>query len=589
MRALHWVSVVGLLTALVPAGAPAAATPAAVARTDVYAIVVGYNGGREGLPSLRFADDDAVRFSLLLAGLSSADQVRLLTSLDADTARDLARSGLLVKLAGPPTRTALRAAFDEVARALAARPAGAPPPTFYFVYAGHGLHGRILLEPEAGTDAALTGHELRAAVGELARAAPSLRAYVFVDACRSQSLFTERGAPVEAGPDLSAEVTALEAGLNAPRIGVLTAAFSGQAAGEVGALGAGYFSHVLTSGLAGAADANGDRLVSFAELAAFVAYNTERLGAQRPWFSPPEGDLEATAVDLRRARTALELSGAPAGRYLIEAAGGRPILVEAVKGERRPLRLVLPAGKYRVLRGSAREAVRAAEIELVANASLDIASTAWSDASGAGVVLARGDEGAASAADDPTPAFGSAFTPEAVATLTAAFDAGREPASAHRAFGNGVGLAAVVASAPLGLPGVEAGASARYKRRLRRVLFGAGAWFGRSSHDVPTEYRLDRTVFFVEGGPRWVWLTRLEVALVGSAGAGPLVRRGSDGVVSGDVFAPTLAVGGAAALRLDDRWSLTLDARWASQWVSVDGARRRDGQVALEGGLEWGF
>jgi hypothetical protein len=560
-----------------------------VAPTDVYAVVVGYNGGREGLPSLRFADDDAVRFSLLLAGLSSADHVRLLASLDADTARDLARSGLFVTPAGSPTRTALRAAFDDVARALAARPGGAPPPTFYFVYAGHGLHGRILLEPEAGTDAALTGHELRAAVAELARASPGLRAYVFLDACRSQSLFTERGASVEAGPDLSAEVTALEAGANAAHIGVLTAAFSGHAAGEVGALGAGYFSHVLASGLAGAADADGDRLVSFAELAAFVAYNTERLGAQRPWFSPPEGDLAATAVDLRGARTSLELSAAPAGRYLIEAAGGRPILVEAVKGERRPLRLVLPAGKYRVLRASGQEAVRAAEVELVANAPREIAATSWSDSREGGAVLARGDEGAVTAADEPAPAFGSAFTPEAVATLTAAFEAGREPASAHRDFRNGVGLAVLVASAPLGLSGVEAGASARYKRRLRRLFFGAGASFGRSSHNATTDYRLDRTLVFVEGGPRWVWPTRLEAALVGAVGAGPLLRRGNDGALSGDVFAPVLAVGGAAALRIDDRWSLTLDARWASQWVSVDGARRRDGQVALEAGLEWGF
>ena len=61
----------------------------------------------------------------------------------------------------------------------------------------------------------------------------------------------------------------------------VTAAFSGHSAGEVEALGAGYFSHVLASGLAGAADADGDRLVSFGELAAFVAYNTDRLGASR--------------------------------------------------------------------------------------------------------------------------------------------------------------------------------------------------------------------------------------------------------------------------------------------------------------------
>ena len=257
-------------------GARAAARPAA---DDIYAVVVGYNGAQAGLPTLRFADDDAVRFSRLLSAFASdggAGRVTLLTRLDDETRRGLATAGIGATPAGPPTRGAVLRAIAEVQRALAARPAGAPPPTFYFVYAGHGLHGRILLEPEAGGEAALTGHELRAAIAELARAAPALRSYVFIDACRSQSLFTERGAEgAEAiGPDLSADVAALERRADTAAIGVLTAASAGQTTGEVRALGAGYFSHVLSSGLAGAADADGDEVVTFAELAAFVAYNT---------------------------------------------------------------------------------------------------------------------------------------------------------------------------------------------------------------------------------------------------------------------------------------------------------------------------
>src|SRR6185369_4183657 len=145
-----------------------------------------------------------------------------------------------------PTRTALFAALAEVSRELAVRPG--KPATLYVVYAGHGLKGRILLKPEGAPEAAITGTELRAAVAELARIAPALRTYLFFDACRSQSLFTDRGGDPELGPDLGAEASALEARANAVAIGVLTAASSGKPAGEIADLGAGYFSHVLASG-----------------------------------------------------------------------------------------------------------------------------------------------------------------------------------------------------------------------------------------------------------------------------------------------------------------------------------------------------
>jgi hypothetical protein len=594
---------VALAGLLAPSLARAAAAPRggpAAARTDVYAVIVGYNGAPEGtgLPTLHFADDDAVRFSLLLSGFAPAadvGRVVLLTRIDEETRRGLAAAGLTARPNGPPTRSALQAAIAAVGRALAARPPGAPPPTFYFVYAGHGLSGRILLEPEAGEATGLTGHELQAAVAQLGRAAPGLRSYLFLDACRSQSLFTERGGDGAAlGPDLSAEIEALERRTTAAAssIGVLTAAFAGQSTGEVRALGAGYFSHVLASGLAGAADADGDEQVTFAELAAFVAYNTERLGAQRPWFSPPGGELAAPVVDLRGARARLELSAAPAGRYLVEAAGGRPILAEAIKGER-PLRLALPPGRYRVVHATSRERTRAADVELVGGAPLDLAATtAWTDVAAAAPTLARGDitDGAATAdALDPTaPAFASPFTPEAVSTLRAAYDAGREPPSAARGYAQTVGVAAVLGSAPLDLDGVETGVALRYRRAFGRLLAGADVSFGWSSHVAGTSYRLDRTLALLSLGPRFLPFNRLELSLAALVGGGPLLRHAA-GTTSGDPFAPLVGAGGGLALRIEGRWTATLDARAVAQWVGVDGAARRTTGASLQAGLGWVF
>jgi hypothetical protein len=566
----------------------AAAGEAAPARPggDVFALVVGYNGAQEGLPALRFADDDAVRFALVLSGLApgpAGARVTLLARIDDETRAGLASAGLTARPAGPPTRTALQAAFADVGRALAARPAGAPPATFYFVYAGHGLSGRILLEPEAGATAGLTGHELRAAVAELGRLAPGLRSFVFLDACRSQSLFTERGGEA-LGPDLSAEVAALErrADAAASTIGVLTAAASGQSAGEVRSLGAGYFSHVLASGIAGAADADGDERVTFAELAAFVAYNTERLGAQRPWFSPPGGQLAAPVVDLRGARARLELS--TAGRYLVEAVGGRPILAEAVKGER-PLRLALPPGRYRVVHATPRARARAADVELLGGAPLDLAAAAWSDVAGSTPTVARGE---AADAFDAAPAFGSPFTPEAVSTLQAAYDAGRAPPTTAREHVHSVGVAAALANAPLDLGGVETGLSLRYAQTFGRLVAGGELSFGWSSHVADARYRLERLTALVSVGPRWLPLERLALSLVGLLGGGPVLQRGA-GETRGDTFAPLAGLGGGAALRVEGRWSATLDARATMQWVSVDGEPRRTTGVSVQAGLAWGF
>lgn len=567
-----------------------AAGPSPPAEADVYAVVIGYNGGGGGLPELRFADDDAVRFALLFAGLDAAKQrghVWLLSDLDAETTAGLQKARLAVPPRRSPTRAALFAALDEVGLALAARPRPERPATLYVVYAGHGLKGRILMKPDAALEAAVTGRELRAAVAEVARAAPALRTFLFLDACRSQSLFTERGAAAEIGPDLADEASALEARANAVPIGVLTAAAAGKPAGEVQDLGAGYFSHVLASGLAGAADADGDDVVSFGELAAFVAFNTERLTGQRPWFSPPGGDLGAPAMDHRGRRTRLDLSAAAPGRYLIEAAPGRPVFAEAWKGDRHPLRLTLPPGHYRILHAGAgpRDRPSRTEVTLVMGTPSDLSSAAWADAGSEGGAM-RGDT------DDGTggvaPVFSAAFTSDVVSTLTAGYDAGRAPPALLESVSNTLAAGLALGPAPLGLSGPEMQAWLGYRRSLGRHLFaGARLRLARSSHAAAEAYDLDRVTGLVGAGGRVAVGRHVELAISADVGGGPVLRR--SGAVTGDPFAPVAAAGAGLTVRLWKQWAIQAGVGYAVQWIRVDAARRASFEPVGEIGVAFAF
>jgi hypothetical protein len=338
-------------------GLPGLSSAAVEAPPEIHALIIGYNGGRAGLAPLRYADDDAVRFSLLLAGMSTAEQkgtIWLLTDIDTDT-------------------------------------------VLYVLYAGHGLENHVLLKPTSHTEAGFSGHDFQVALSDIAAVDPTLNIYLFVDACRSQSLFAVRGPGSDMGPDLSQQIERLERRAGATRIGILTAATAGKPAGELRSLESGYFSHVLASGLAGAADADGNDVVSFGELAAFVAFNTERLTGQRPWFDPPGGNLNATAIDHRGRRPRLVMSSQPAGHYQVWSASGRPVFAEAFKPPDDPLRLSLPPGQYRVVKMPEAKGVRMVEamVDLKAQALLDLDDATWSEVTDAALTrgAARGAEG----------------------------------------------------------------------------------------------------------------------------------------------------------------------------------------------------
>ncbi|MER2566298.1 MAG: caspase family protein [Myxococcaceae bacterium] len=520
---------------------------------DVYAVVVGHNGGQArtstspGLPTLRFADDDALRMARWFEALSVAGGVTVLTTPDAQTSSTLQAAGLSMPVHSAPTRTGLSRALAELKAKLAKR---TRPATVFFFYAGHGLTGRLLLEPEAGDEASITGKELKLALMELGADHVEL----FIDACRSQSLFTERG-----GPDLSQEIASLEARAASTSFGVLTAAQSDKPAGEASDLMGGFFSHVLASGLAGAADADGDDVVRFGELAAFVAFNTEGLTGQRPWFEAPGGDLRAPVISLG-GTTRLVLPEDTQGRLRVSSPSGLPVFAELFKPAGRKMTLTLPSGRYQVQRRDG-ETGSAADVELVSGESRTVGALIDSATKR---TRERGE------IDWEPVSFQSPFSQQVVAALDAGYVSGRPNVLSSRVRSFGVDASYVLSPTPFGLPGLEHGVEVGARLHFGHVMAGLRGAF-RSSSANDALYR--RVAVNARGGWRFLLFDeRLSVTPFGAVGFKTILRL-ANARVSGDPFAPSLGAGVLAEGNLFAWLSLWLEGRFEATWVQLDGVR----------------
>ncbi len=291
----------------------------------VYAVIVGNNDGLGMLPRLSYADDDALRFYHLAVQLAPKENVALLTELDVDTWRRIQVDGGRPPPFLPPTRPKLlevvRLFKEHIAKARAARPER--PVHFYFFFSGHGERGYFFLKRKGGplASAAFTGTDLERTFAD----SPANLNWLFIDACKSQSLFVRKGKADddELGPDFSGLIDKLDRAVARSPVGVLTSTVSDKPAGEARDIRGGYFSHVLTSGLRGTADANSDGVVRYGELAAFVSFHTRRIAGQRPWFRPPMGKFNEALINLRARPDLLEiLPGLGATWWSLTVKGG---------------------------------------------------------------------------------------------------------------------------------------------------------------------------------------------------------------------------------------------------------------------------
>src|SRR5688500_17830221 len=302
-----------------------------------FPVVIGNNKslGRRR-PELHYADDDAARYFEILQTMAPG-RVWLLADFDRDTQR-LFPETKARSLA--PTRRNLQAAGRGVAEQIRKARAAGHETELYFVFAGHGdvAQGEGFIEM---LDARFRSSELR---GWL-QAIPFTRAHVILDSCNSFFMLGVRKAGGRHFATSEDAQRALAASL--PNVGVFLSTSAEGDAFEWSEIQSGIFSHVVRSGLLGAADANADGSVSYLELSAFVDTATSEVKNpnMRPHvFSrgpgarhhPPIAELHSMSA-VRR----VELSDAGALRVRLRDRHGVPLL-DAHAERSRPLSLALP-------------------------------------------------------------------------------------------------------------------------------------------------------------------------------------------------------------------------------------------------------
>ncbi len=225
-----------------------------------FAVIIGNNrslGARR--PDLHYADDDAARYFEILQTIAPG-RVSLLAEFDRDTARLFPDAK---KFAMPPTLGNLRRMGKQISEQVQAAAEAGYQTEVYFVFAGHGdvAAGEGFIEL---SDARFHASQLESWLQQV----PFGRAHVILDSCNS---FFMLGVRKPGGRHfVTSEDAARSLAARMPNVGVFLSTSAEGEAFEWSEIQSGIFSHVVRSGLLGAADANLDGSVSYTELAAFV-------------------------------------------------------------------------------------------------------------------------------------------------------------------------------------------------------------------------------------------------------------------------------------------------------------------------------
>ncbi|MBI5068784.1 MAG: caspase family protein [Deltaproteobacteria bacterium] len=300
----------------------ALALPAAAQAASRFAVVLGNNIGGAGRARLQFAEKDAERFQRALAELG-----------------DFTEDNVLVLRGGKPAD--FRAAMARIERSVEKARATGERALLVVYYSGHAGAGGL----ELGTDI-VSYDELKELVGKSVAEAK----VVIVDACEAGNLTQVKGAK----PSETVNFPLPKDEVKGTAFIASTAV--GESAQESVILGGSFFTHHLEVGLRGAADADGDGLVTLAEAfrytssATVAATSATHVGPQHPTYDfRMAGRGDVVLADLRRAEARLLVPVDPGTLYVLK--GPRGLVAEVPAGQSQ-LSLGLPAGPYAIERRS---------------------------------------------------------------------------------------------------------------------------------------------------------------------------------------------------------------------------------------------
>lgn len=312
------------------------AEPAPTAdQTALFALVIGANRSVDSqLEPLRFADDDAARYFNLFRTLGARTYV--LMRSDDNTRRVYPQAAAE---ALEPREAAVAQVVQRLAQDVRRAQARHIKTLLYFVYAGHGnIDGGGYLSLE---DLRL---DSKALFSTIIDPIGSDEVHLIVDACYSYFLAYGRG---PGGTRRAAQGFSRSIAIERDNVGLLLSTSEATESHEWEAYHAGVFSHEIRSGLYGAADANGDGLVSYKEIAAFVARANSAIPNER--FRPRVFARPPTTsdilVDLRQSmETNVEVDGSHSGHYFLEDSRGVRLL-DFNNGRQQATRVLRPHGR----------------------------------------------------------------------------------------------------------------------------------------------------------------------------------------------------------------------------------------------------
>jgi caspase domain-containing protein len=328
--------VVAAAVTLALLGAPGAA------RADVerFAVIVGHNAGAADEQRLRFAETDAARVAELLGevgGIPDENQVVL-----RGKSADQVRRALIAT--NERIRTEQRAGRQTV---------------LFVYYSGHGDADALHLG-----DSQLALRELEA----LVRGSAAQVRILVIDSCRSGAVTRVKGG--RPAPSLSLSGSD---GLDDEGVIVLTASAAGEDAQESDQIAGSFFTHYLLSALRGAADDNGDQIVTVAEAFRYTRDRTILAsartvgGVQHPTFQYDlRGRAELGLADVGADRTRGRLTFPPLATWLVVREGDPVGIVGEIDATASHRSLSLRPGRYTV-RGRTRDALLEGSVAVVSN------------------------------------------------------------------------------------------------------------------------------------------------------------------------------------------------------------------------------